>query len=111
MAVLQIPNLSAALRGLSVGRLLAAGLLLGIGALLSLRGSVLHPFLPFALCLAGAGAASGIFLLLRPAARNLRRFAWLQLILDTAVVTAIVAFTGGPRSIFSFLYVLVVTAA
>ena len=109
--MLEIPNLSAALRGLSVARLLAAGLLLGIGALLSLRGSLLHPFLPFALCLAGAGAASGIFLLLQPAARNLRRFAWLQLILDTAVVTAIVAFTGGPRSIFSFLYVLVVTAA
>ena len=48
---------------------------------------------------------------LQPAAGNLRRFAWLQLILDSLVVTAIVAFTGGPRSIFSFLYVLVVTAA
>ncbi len=109
--MLEVPNLSAALRGLSVARLLAAALLLGIGALLSLWGSLLHPFLPFALCLAGAGAASGVFLLLQPAVGNVRRFAWLQLIVDTAVVTAIVAFTGGPRSIFTFLYVLVVTAA
>ena len=109
--MLEVPNLSAALRGLSVARLLAAALLLGIGALLSLWGSLLHPFLPFALCLAGAGVASGVFLLLQPAAGNVRRFAWQQLIVDTAVVTAIVAFTGGPRSIFTFLYVLVVTAA
>ena len=109
--MLEVSNLSAVLRGLSVARLLAAGLLLGIGALLRLWGSLLHPFLPFALCLAGAGTASAIFLLLQPAVRNLRRFAWLQLILDSLVVTAIVAFTGGPRSIFTFLYVLVITAA
>lgn len=109
--MLEVPTLSAALRGLSVARLLAAGLLLGIGAFLNLWGSLLHPFLPFALCLVGAGIASGVFLLLQPAGGNLRRFAWLELILDTAVVTAIVAFTGGPRSIFTFLYVLVVTAA
>ena len=109
--MLEVSNLSAVLRGLSVARLLAAGLLLGMGALLRLWGSLLHPFLPFALCLAGAGTASAIFLLLQPAVGNLRRFAWLQLILDSLVVTAIVAFTGGPRSIFTFLYVLVVTAA
>ncbi len=111
MAVLEVPNLPAALRGLSIGRLLAVGLLLGIGALLSLWGNLLQPFLPFALCLAGAGVASGVFLLLQPASANLRRFAWLQLIVDAALVTAIVAFTGGTRSIFTFLYVLVVTAA
>ena len=109
--MLEVSNLSAVLRGLSVARLLAAGLLLGMGALLRLWGSLLHPFLPFALCLTGAGTASAIFLLLQPAVRNLRRFAWLQLILDSLVVTAIVAFTGGPRSIFTFLYVLVITAA
>ena len=62
--MLEVLNLSAALRGLSVARLLAAALLLGIGALLSFWGNLLHPFLPFALCLAGAGAASGVFLLL-----------------------------------------------
>ena len=109
--MLEVTTLSAALRGLSIARLLAAGLLLGIGTLLSLWGSLLNPFLPFALCLLGAGAASGVLLFLQPAPRSLRRFAWLQLILDAAVVTAIVTFTGGPRSIFTFLYVLVVTAA
>jgi two-component system sensor histidine kinase PilS (NtrC family) len=109
--VLEVPNLTAALRGLSVARLLAAGLLFGIGAFLAAWDGLLYPFLPFALCLAGAAAASGAFLLLEPRPSNLRRFAWLQLILDTALVTAIVALTGGPRSIFTFLYVLVVTAA
>ncbi|MBI4590812.1 MAG: PAS domain S-box protein [Candidatus Rokubacteria bacterium] len=94
-----------------MARLFAAGLLLGIGALLAVWGALPHPFPPFALCLAGAGAASGAFLVLQPTVSNLRRFAWLQLILDAALVTAIVAVTGGPQSIFAFLYVLVVTAA
>lgn len=109
--MLEVPNLQAALRGLSVGRLLAAGLLFGISAVLAAWDGLLYPFLPFALCLAGAAAASGTFLLLKPRASSLRRFAWLQLTLDTALVTAIVALTGGPRSIFTFLYVLVVMAA
>lgn len=107
----EVPSLSAALRRLSVARLLGAGLLFGIGALLALWDGLLYPFLPFALCLAGAAAASGTFLFLKPPVASLRRFAWFQLILDTALATAIVAFTGGPRSIFTFLYVLVVTAA
>ncbi len=109
--MLEVPNLSAALRGLSLVRLLAAGLLLGIAGVLALLEGFPYPFLPFALCLTGAVAASGTFLLLRPRPSSLRRLAWLQLILDTALVTAIVALTGGPRSIFAFLYVLVVTAA
>jgi two-component system sensor histidine kinase PilS (NtrC family) len=37
--------------------------------------------------------------------------AWLVCLLDTALVTAVVAATGGARSIFAFLYVLSVTAA
>ncbi len=109
--MLEAPTLSAAVRGLSWARLLAAGLLGGIGASLAVWDAFPHPFLPFALLLAGAGAASGAFLLLQSATSALRRFAWLQLILDTALVTAVVAVTGGPRSIFTFLYVLVVTAA
>ncbi|MBI3625240.1 MAG: PAS domain S-box protein [Candidatus Rokubacteria bacterium] len=109
--MLEVPNLSAALRGLSVVRLLAAGLLFGIAGVLALWGGLLYPFLPLALCLTGAMTASGTFLLLKPSPGSLRRFAWLQLIFDTALVTAIVALTGGPRSVFAFLYVLVVTAA
>lgn len=111
MAVLEVPNLSVALRGLSWGRLLAAGLLLVIGGLLALWGSLLQPFLPFALCLVAAGMASGVFALLQPVVPNLRRFAWLQLIFDTGLVTTIVAVTGGAQSVFTFLYVLVVMTA
>jgi len=94
-----------------VARLLAAGLLFTVGGLLAAWDGLLYPFLPFALCLAGAALTSGAFLLVRPRIANLRRFGWLQLILDTVLVTAIVALTGGPRSVFTFLYVLVVTGA
>lgn len=109
--MLEGPSLSAALRGLSLARLILAGLLLGIGAPLAVWSDLLDPFLPVALILTGAGAISGVFLLLQPTIANLRRFAWLQLILDAALVTAIVAVSGGSRSIFAFLYVPVVTAA
>ena len=40
-----------------------------------------------------------------------RRMAWLMSILDTVLITAVVAATGGARSIFAFLYVLTVIAA
>ena len=37
--------------------------------------------------------------------------AWLVALLDVAIVTAVVAATGGARSMFTFLYVMLVTAA
>ena len=40
-----------------------------------------------------------------------RRMAWLVSILDAVLITAVVAATGGARSIFAFLYVLTVIAA
>jgi two-component system sensor histidine kinase PilS (NtrC family) len=109
--VLEAPSLAGALRALGVARLIAAALLLGIGGLLRLWGGLPIPFLPLALSLTGAGVASGAYLLVQPALSDLRRFAWLQLLLDAAIVSAIVASTGGPQSIFTFLYVLVVVAA
>lgn len=54
--------------------------------------------------------SSGGILLLGPLAQP-RRVAWLMSLLDVVLVTAVVAATGGPRSIYSFLYVLSVTAA
>jgi two-component system sensor histidine kinase PilS (NtrC family) len=54
--------------------------------------------------------ASSAALLLLPLSRP-RRMAWLICCLDIALVTAVVSGTGGPRSIFAFLYVLTVTAA
>jgi two-component system sensor histidine kinase PilS (NtrC family) len=50
-------------------------------------------------------------LLLLPPLTQPRRVAWLLCLLDVVLVTAVVAATGGPRSIYAFLYVLSVTAA
>jgi len=61
-----------------------------------------------ALLVAAAGA--GAVLLAGGRARP-RRVAALASLLDVAVVTAVVAATGGPRSLFSFLYVLAVVGA
>jgi two-component system sensor histidine kinase PilS (NtrC family) len=105
------PNLSALLRRLSWARLMTAGLLLGAGGLLALWFPLPFRLLPFALCLVAAATASTVYLLTLRTVTSLRRFAWLQLTLDVALETAIVAATGGPRSIFSFLYVLTITAA
>ena len=65
----------------------------------------------FLLAVAGLAASSLLPLVgPLPAAQN-RYFAWLQVVLDTVLVTAIVATTGGPRSFFTFLYVLAVMEA
>jgi two-component system, NtrC family, sensor histidine kinase PilS len=81
----------------------------------------LVPFLPrdlvpalhggmLALALLATLASAATVLLMPPLAAP-RRMAWLLLLLDTVLVTAFVAATGGPRSIFAFLYVLTVIAS
>jgi len=55
-------------------------------------------------------ASSNALLLLGPASQP-RRLAWFICLLDCALITAVVAATGGARSMFAFLYVLSVTAA
>jgi hypothetical protein len=50
-------------------------------------------------------ASSSSMLLLGPPAQP-RRLAWFICLLDSALITAVVAATGGSRSIFAFLYVL-----
>jgi two-component system sensor histidine kinase PilS (NtrC family) len=62
------------------------------------------------IALVAAALSSGGLLVLGPPAR-LQRVAWLVCFLDVAIVTAVVAATGGARSIFVFLYVLLVMAA
>jgi two-component system sensor histidine kinase PilS (NtrC family) len=109
--VLDIPALRAALRRLAWARLLAAGPLLAVGAGLTAWGAFPYALLPLALCLGAAAVLSGVCLALGRSVANLRRLAWLQLILDTALATAVVGFTGGPRSLLTFLYVPIVTAA
>ena len=63
-----------------------------------------------ALALIIAFTSSGAMLLLGPPTQP-RRLAWFICLLDCALITAVVAATGGARSIFAFMYVLSVTAA
>ncbi|MBI4635483.1 MAG: PAS domain S-box protein [Candidatus Rokubacteria bacterium] len=98
------------LRGFSWVRLGLAQLLLVLGPLLP---SDLIPAASggvFALPLLVAVVSSGALLLLGPVSQP-RRIAWLLFLLDAVLVTAVVAATGGAQSIFTFLYVLSVTAA
>lgn len=98
------------LRGFSWARLGVAALLLMLGPMLP------ADLLPgtnraiLALALLAVVVTSSALLLLEPLTRP-RRISWLLCLLDTVLVTAVVASTGGPRSIFTFLYVLSVTAA
>ena len=103
-------NVNGLLRGFSWARLGLAALLLTLG-----------PFVPadlmpgkqpaiLALALLVAVASSGALLLLGPVARP-RHLAWLVCLLDVVLITAVVAATGGARSMFAFLYVLSVMGA
>jgi len=49
-----------------------------------------------------------LYVLLLKRLRNLLHFAYLQLVVDTVLVTAIIYATGGIESIFSFLYILTI---
>ncbi|MEK7716090.1 MAG: hypothetical protein AAB387_11600, partial [candidate division NC10 bacterium] len=103
-------NVNGLLRGFSWARLALAALLLTLG-----------PFVPadlmpgkqpaiLALALLVAVASSGALLLVGSVARP-RHVAWLICLLDVVLITAVVAATGGARSMFAFLYVLSVTGA
>lgn len=98
------------LRGFSWARLGVAALLLMLGP--ALPGDLLPGTNRgiLALTLLAVVVTSSALLLLDPLHRP-RRISWLICLLDTVLVTAVVASTGGPRSIFTFLYVLSVTAA
>src|SRR5688572_25578968 len=98
------------LRGVFWARLGVAGLLLPLGSLLpdDLMPGANHAIL--AVSLATAVLSSVALLLSLPMARP-RHMAWLISLLDVAIVTAVVASTGGPRSMFTFLYVMLVTAS
>ncbi len=107
---MRAPNIDGLLRGFSWARLGLAALLLALGPLLP---SDLIPGeqpVVLALALLVAVASSAGLLFLGPGAQA-RHIAWLVCLLDIVLITAVVASTGGARSIFAFLYVLSVTAA
>ena len=101
-------NVGGPLRGFSWARLGVAAVLLALAPLVA-PGPVPAERLVLVLALLVAIASAGAVLLLPPPADS-RRLTWFICLLDTALVTAVVAATGGPRSIFTFLYVLGVTA-
>ncbi len=98
------------LRGVFWARLGVAGLLLPLGSLLpeAMIPGINHGVI--LLSLLTVVASSGGLLVAPPPARP-RRIAWLVALLDVVLITAVVAATGGARSMFTFLYVMLVTAS
>jgi two-component system sensor histidine kinase PilS (NtrC family) len=98
------------LRGVFWARLGVAALLLPLGTVLpdAMMPGINHGVLVLSL-LTVVTSSGG--LLLGPPLAHPRRIAWLVALLDVALVTAVVAATGGARSIFTFLYVMLVTAS
>src|SRR5215468_9318286 len=83
-------------------------MVLAAGAVLRYAGGFRFEFLPFLLTVTVAGLVSCLLLAGSARSADLRRFAWMQVCLDVALVTGIIAASGGPRSVFTFLYVLTV---
>jgi two-component system sensor histidine kinase PilS (NtrC family) len=98
------------LRGVFWARLGIAGLLLPLGVLLPDAMIPGRNHAVLAVSLATVVLSSVVLLLSRPSTQP-RQMAWLVALLDVAIVTAVVASTGGARSMFAFLYVMLVTAA
>jgi len=96
------------LRGLSWARLVTAALVLAAGGILRLADAFPFAFLPFAGAVAAAGLFSCLLLIRSVRGADLSGFAWMQVCLDVALVTGIIATSGGSRSVFTFLYVLTV---
>ena len=104
------PDANRLLRVFSGARLGLAVLLLTLGPFLpaelvpGMNVGIVMPALLAAIMSSGALFVVGA--LAQP-----RRVAWLVCLLDVVLITAVVAATGGPQSIFTFLYVLSVIAA
>jgi len=102
-------NVSGPLRWFSWARLSVAVVLLALAPFVS-PGLMPGEGQILALALIVALTSSSALLLFGPSAQP-RRLAWFICLLDTTLITAVVAATGGARSIYAFLYVLCVTAA
>ncbi len=97
--------------GLNRARLLTAAIVLAVGALLRFADAFPYPFGPFSLAATGAGLSSLLLPVTDRLGLSLNRAAWLQFCLDTLLITAIIAASGGPRSVFVPLYVIAVVGA
>jgi two-component system sensor histidine kinase PilS (NtrC family) len=85
-----------------------AALVCGAGVWLQHAGAFPVPFPLFVLATVGTALSSVPLITGWADTRGGRHFAWLLVALDSVLVTAIVTTSGGPRSLFTFLYVLAV---
>src|SRR5881296_4054 len=83
-------------------------MVLAAGAILRYAGGFHFDFLPFVVAVSAAALMSCLLLMGGSRSVELRGFAWLQIGLDVALATGIIAASGGSRSVFTFLYVLTV---
>jgi two-component system sensor histidine kinase PilS (NtrC family) len=104
-------TLRASLFRLNRARLITAVVVPAVGGVLRQDGAFPYAFGPFELAVLGAVAACAILPAALSRIRDPRAFARLQLALDVVLVSAIVATSGGARSVFVPLYVLTVVAA
>jgi two-component system sensor histidine kinase PilS (NtrC family) len=104
--------LRSSLWGLNRARLLTAVIVLAVGALLRVTDAFPYAFGPFAIMVLGVAAAAGLVL---PLAEGrgvpMERIAWFQFGLDALLITGIVTASGGPRSVFIPLYVVLVVGS
>ena len=100
--------LRTSLRELSWVRLITAAMVLAAGAILRYAGGFHFDFLLFVVAVSAAALMSCLLLMGGSRSVELRGFAWMEIGLDVALATGIIAASGGSRSVFTFLYVLTV---
>ncbi len=108
------PELTGRLQKLMLLRLLFVSLLLGASIFIQIRETktyfgeiqTSHYFL-----IATIYSLTFIYIILFKTLKNLTRQAYIQLLVDTFFITAIIYSTGGIDSIFSFLYILTIINA
>jgi two-component system, NtrC family, sensor histidine kinase PilS len=105
---LNFPDL---VRSFAWARLAIAALLFGAVPLVALSAVPDMHVASVAAALVVIAGSSSILLTMREAPPRLANIARLTLALDITIVTLIVMATGGPQSVFAFLYVLVVIAS
>ncbi len=105
------PHLAARLRRVMLVRALFVTLLLGTSLFVQIRG-IRTPFGEITnlhyLLIASIYLLTFVYAILFKFAKTLTWQAYVQVILDTIFVTALICVTGGIESIFSFLYLLVI---
>ncbi len=105
------PALRSSLWGLNRARLLTAAIVLAVGALLRFTEAFPYAFGTFTMTVLGGATACLALPLAERRGVSLERIAWFQFGLDAVLITGIVTASGGPRSVFIPLYVLLVVAS